>query len=54
VVEAALAHAIGDQTEAAYRRSDALAKRRHLMDAWASYCADGSTTAQVVELKRIA
>lgn len=30
---AALAHAIGDETEAAYRGSDALAKRRKLMDA---------------------
>lgn len=38
VVEAALAHAVGDATEAAYRRSDALEKRRKLMAAWASYC----------------
>lgn len=38
VAEAALAHAIGDKTEAAYRREDALAKRRKLMDAWAGYC----------------
>jgi integrase len=38
VVEAALAHAIGDRTEAAYRRSDALEKRRKLMAAWAAYC----------------
>ena len=37
VAEAALAHAIGDKTEAAYRRADALAKRRKLMDAWAKY-----------------
>ena len=34
VAEAALAHAIGDSTEAAYRRSDALDKRRKLMEAW--------------------
>ena len=38
VVETALAHIIEDKTEAAYRRSDALEKRRQLMDAWASYC----------------
>jgi integrase len=38
VAEAALAHAIGDEVERAYRRGDALAKRRKLMDAWASYC----------------
>jgi integrase len=38
VAEAALAHAVGDETEQAYRRSDALDKRRKLMDAWASFC----------------
>lgn len=35
--EAALAHAVGDRTEAAYRRGDMLEKRRRLMDAWAKY-----------------
>lgn len=35
--EVALAHVIGDKAEQAYRRSDALAKREGLMDAWASY-----------------
>ncbi len=38
VCEQALAHAVVDETEAAYRRSDALAKRRLLMDEWAAYC----------------
>jgi integrase len=38
VVEAALAHAIENKTEAAYRRSDALEKRRKLMAAWAAHC----------------
>jgi integrase len=38
VAEAALAHATGDETERAYRRGDALAKRRELMDAWARFC----------------
>jgi integrase len=38
VVEGALAHSIENKTEAAYRRSDALEKRRKLMAAWASYC----------------
>jgi integrase len=38
VVEAGLAHAIENKTEAAYRRSDALEKRRALMAAWAAYC----------------
>jgi integrase len=38
IAEAALSHAVGDQTERAYRRGDALEKRRTLMDAWATYC----------------
>ena len=37
VVEAALAHAVGDAVERAYRRGDALAKRRKLMDDWATF-----------------
>jgi integrase len=37
--EMALAHTIGDKTEAAYRRGDLFDKRRKLMDAWAAYCA---------------
>lgn len=38
LVETALAHVIGDKSEQAYRRSDALEKRRKLMDEWAEYC----------------
>jgi integrase len=38
IVEGALAHVIGDKAEQAYRRSDALDKRRKLMEAWAAYC----------------
>ena len=34
----ALAHAVGDKTERAYRREKARDKRRKLMDAWAAYC----------------
>jgi integrase len=37
VAEAALAHTIGDATERAYRRGDALEKRRKLMETWATY-----------------
>jgi len=43
VIEAALAHAVGDATERAYRRGDALDKRRALMDHWATFV--GSRTA---------
>ncbi|MGE0235879.1 tyrosine-type recombinase/integrase [Methylocystis sp.] len=44
VAEAALAHVIGDKAEQAYRRSDALEKRRELMTAWSNHCEpkDGS------------
>ena len=38
VVEMALAHAIKNQTEAAYRRGDLLEKRSQLMKEWAQYC----------------
>lgn len=38
VAEAALAHAVGNETERAYRRGDSFARRRDLMEAWASYC----------------
>jgi hypothetical protein len=34
----ALAHAVGDKVEAAYRRGDLFEKRRRLMAEWASYC----------------
>jgi integrase len=37
IAEAALAHTVGDATERAYRRGDALEKRRKLMDAWAGF-----------------
>jgi len=36
--EIALAHAVTDQTEAAYRRGDMMEKRRRLMADWARYC----------------
>lgn len=51
VVEMAIAHAIQNKTEAAYRRGDLFDKRRALMEAWASWCAPpaGST---VVPLRR--
>ncbi|WP_234730118.1 tyrosine-type recombinase/integrase [Acidocella facilis] len=39
VAEMALAHAVGNQVEAAYRRGDLFAKRAELMAAWANYVA---------------
>jgi integrase len=38
LIETALAHVIGDKAEQAYRRSDALEKRRKIMDEWTAYC----------------
>ena len=52
VVEMALAHAVGDKVEAAYRRSDLFEKRRRLMDAWADFCAKPQAKeANVVSLR---
>ena len=39
VCEMALAHVVGNQVEAAYRRGDLFRKRQQLMEAWARYCA---------------
>jgi integrase len=50
LAEAALAHVIGDKSEQAYRRSDALEKRRTLMEAWADYC-EPKDASNVVALK---
>ena len=41
IAEAALAHKAGDNVELAYRRGDALEKRRALMEAWAEYLSNG-------------
>jgi len=51
IIETALAHAIGNQAEQAYRRSDALDKRRKLMDAWAAYC-ESTPATNVVSMRQ--
>ena len=51
VAEMALAHAIPDAVEAAYRRGDLFDKRRKLMDAWAAYCAKAETDSKVVAIR---
>jgi integrase len=52
VAEIALAHAVGDKVEAAYRRGDLFQKRRRLMDEWSRFCtptaADKTTTMAAV------
>jgi integrase len=50
VVEAALAHAVENRTEAAYRRMTALAKRRELMNAWSEFCLS-PPTAKILPLR---
>jgi integrase len=52
VCEMALAHAISDKVEAAYRRGDLFEKRRQLMHDWARYCESPKTGAKVTPLKR--
>ncbi len=42
VAESALAHNVGNSTEAAYMRSDLFDQRRALMNAWADYVAGGA------------
>jgi integrase len=49
VCEGVLAHVVGG-VEGAYRRSDALEKRRGLLAAWANYLDDGTTTENVVPM----
>jgi integrase len=50
VAEAALAHAIPNKVEAAYRRTNFFGKRTELMKAWALHCAGGGES-KVVELR---
>jgi integrase len=53
VCEMALAHAIGDKTEAAYQRGDLFKKRQLLMSDWAGFCALPSVTGNVVPMRGI-
>ncbi|MBI2719755.1 MAG: integrase arm-type DNA-binding domain-containing protein [Rhizobiales bacterium] len=51
VVEMALAHTVGNKTEAAYRRGDLFEKRRNLMDAWTAF-ATRAPGANIVQLPK--
>jgi integrase len=56
VAEMALAHALSDKVEAAYRRGDLFEKRRRLMEAWAKHCSTTRVTKEpnnVVAMARI-
>lgn len=52
MAELALAHKIGNEVEAAYRRGDMFEKRRRMMADWAEFCDKAAPTAgQVVPLR---
>ena len=54
VVEMALAHAVGNKVEAAYRRGDLFEKRRRLMADWATFCSTpkGAARDKVIPMRR--
>lgn len=52
LAEAALAHVVGDETERAYRRGDALEKRRKMMEAWGRFCEPRVAASNVMSLTR--
>ncbi len=51
IAEAALAHSVGNAVEAAYRRSDALDRRRKMMVSWADFIST-SKAGKVVPMRR--
>jgi integrase len=51
VAEMALAHAVSDRVEAAYRRGDLFQKRRQLAEAWARFCDAPNAGGDVVPLR---
>lgn len=51
VVEMALAHAVGNKVEAAYRRGDLFEKRHRLMTEWAAYCKRPAVTRTITKLR---
>jgi integrase len=54
IVEASLAHVIGDKVEQAYRRGDFVEKRRRLMGAWAKFCEQPNSTGKIIPISRTA
>lgn len=54
VAEMALAHAIGNKVEAAYRRGDLFAKRTNMMADWAKFIDTAPATATVTPIRQTA
>ena len=50
VAEQALAHTLENKVEAAYRRGDALEKRRLMMQEWAEFCCTGASASSGLNL----
>lgn len=50
LAEHTLAHVIGDKAEQAYRRDDALERRRPLMESWAAFC-EPKASENVVQMR---
>ena len=50
-LELALAHVIGNQTEASYRRQDQLEKRKALMQLWANHLEIPTNQGRVITMK---
>jgi integrase len=51
LAEAALAHVVGDATERAYQRGDALERRRRMMAHWGEFCSKPMPAGAVVPLR---
>jgi hypothetical protein len=55
VIDMALAHAVGDKVEAAYRRGDLFERRKRLMQQWGEFCGQPiATGATVTPLRKSA
>jgi len=52
VAEAALAHVVRNQVEAAYRRGDLFEKRRRLMEEWGRFCTTPLPGGEVVPIRK--
>ena len=52
LAEHALSHVIGDKAEQAYRRDDAIERRRPMMEAWGAFC-EPSASENVVPMRKV-
>jgi integrase len=50
MAEMALAHTVGSEVERAYRRSDMMEKRRHMMATWSRYL-NGEAETELVKME---